>query len=169
MKKKKGLLLASETVKIVIALIAITFLIVMVGSIYFNKVKAEKKVQAESVLLLSTNSLEAYINKIRSGGEGDPFIVSEPVGWYVFSFTKDEKPNNCFGENCLCICGNVWLNVFDRQIKECDEDGICLVVEDLKSYSDELEFEITAEKKGLLLLFVSEEQGKIDVKSGKWE
>ena len=50
MKNKKGFLLAEETLKMVLAVICIGFLIAFLFALYFNNVNNAKFLQAESVL-----------------------------------------------------------------------------------------------------------------------
>lgn len=146
-KRKKGLLLASEMIKIIISVIAIAFLVYFLSMLYFSKIAEEKQKEAESVMISSEDSIKNIIKTINENPEitekGRPIGV--PEGWYLFSFVSSEegKPNSCAGKNCLCICDNV-IDVFDRQIKECDETGVCLIIENL-SPDLNLELEIEAE------------------------
>ena len=128
---RKAFLLAEETLKIIIALIAISFLIYFLTSLYFANVNSQKKQQAEASL---TRILDV-IKNIRTEVENVTDIT--PVSWHLFSFVGDDKkPNACSGENCLCICYNVKINLFDRKIKECDKKGICEIVENLEDIDE---------------------------------
>jgi len=137
MKNKRGFLLAEETLKIVLAVIAISFLIYFLTSLYFAKVNSEKLRQAEAVLKGdSEGSIKMAIYSDKNSTE---FHLQSPKSWYLFGFVGDGKPNSCAGENCLCICDKVLIDTFfgignSRQIKECDEDGICLIVQNLKEF-----------------------------------
>ncbi len=129
----KGFLLASETVKIVIAVICIVFLVFFLTQLYFSKVAEEKGRQAATTLTNSTQSIKVYINDVKSSKISKTYFFKNPIGWYVFSFVGDEKkPNACANTNCLCICENV-IDYFDRQINYCNEDGACLIVPDLEN------------------------------------
>jgi len=139
--KKRGFLLASQTVKIVIAVICIVFLVFFLTQLYFSKVTEEKGRQAASTLLDSTNSISKWIDQIKAGEtlKKNKFELKNPKGWYVFSFTgAEKKPNSCVNKNCLCICENV-IDYFDRQIKYCDEDGACLIIPELEDRDIEKE------------------------------
>jgi len=133
---KKGFLLAEETLKIILAVIAIAFLIYFLFALYFSNVHAEKLKQAQAVLTNSSESIKMKIERVRSTQIAETKNIPNPNGWYLFGFVSDPKPNSCVGKNCLCICDKVMVNDFlfwdDRQIKECDEKGVCLIVEDLK-------------------------------------
>ncbi len=128
-KNKKGFLLAEETLKILIAVIALIFLVYLLTSIYFAKVKGDKLNQAESWLISSDESLKVLTNNLTEGETKIKDII-EPDGWYLFSFSGDSlKPNSCADVNCVCFCDNVlWegLNK-DRQQEECSDNGICLI------------------------------------------
>jgi len=144
---KRGFLLAEETLKIILAAIAILFLVYFLFALYFSSISAEKLRQAESILKASLEkSIKITIERVRSSGTSESISVPNPTGWYVFGFISDPKPNSCTGKNCICICENVgkivfnfWKSEEERQVQECGEKGACLVVEDLKnSFSKEI-------------------------------
>src|SRR3990167_470451 len=95
-KNRKGFLLAEETLKIIIALISITFLVYFLSALYFaNKTPAELE-QAKS-------SLE-FLTKEADAGSGEVQLYN-PKGWVLTSWSEDKLPNQClaFGwKNCLC-------------------------------------------------------------------
>lgn len=129
---KRGMLLAEETLKMIIAVIAIGFLIFFLTSLYFTNINEKKQKQAEA-------TLERVSEIIESAENGEVRAIN-PGGWYLFSFTELEKPNSCAGKSCLCICDNV-VDIFDRQIKECSDDGRCLIIENLETF-EEIEIEV---------------------------
>ncbi len=138
MKNKKGFLLAEETLKTVLAVIAICFLIYFLVSLYFGNLEKTNQKHADATL----ETIDEYI---KAGGEA---LGITPVGWYVFGFTE-EAPNPCAGKNCLCICDDVheyfWTEGRPKQIKECGENGRCLVIENLEAFEDiEIKKEITS-------------------------
>jgi len=152
-KNKKGNLLPEEVLKIVVAVICIGFLIFLLVSLYFSLTGGQKKKEAEA----SMNLISKEIIRIDNDGEynSQGFPVPNPSGWYIFSFTEGEiKPNLCAGENCICICENVWLNQnlpFNnwqkRQVERCDDKGSCTVVSNLKKFD-----KIKIEKGGIAIL-----------------
>lgn len=142
--RKRGFLLASETVKIVIAVICIVFLVYFLTQLYFSKVAEEKGRQAASALTNSTDSISKKISLVKETKTEGLYYFKNPTAWYVFSFIgAEKKPNSCSNQNCLCICENV-IDYFDRQIKYCDEDGACLILSELEDR--DIEEEIIAEK-----------------------
>lgn len=153
---KRGILLASEMVKIVISVIAIAFLVYFLSMLYFSKVAEQKQVEAESVMISSEDSIKNIIKIIKENPEVTEKgrALGVPKGWYLFSFTDNEdgRPNSCAGKNCLCICDNV-LDYFDRQLKYCDDTGVCLIVENLSPDLD-LELEIEAEGEDLTEILI---------------
>lgn len=160
MKTKRGTLLVNETLKIILAVIVIVFLIYFLVSLYYSKVNLDKLKQAEAILINSeSGSIKIVIDRVKEGqgnlgGDSEKILVNNPEGWYLFSFLDDKKPNSCAGKNCLCICNNV-IDVYDRQINECDEGGVCLIVSDLRTSNLEVKI-----KKGLELL-IKYKDGKI--------
>jgi hypothetical protein len=128
---KKAFLLGEETLKIIIAVIAISFLIYFLVTLYYSNVNDKKVKQAEETLLRT----EEIINGIFNEEVIEQDLVN-PSGWYLFGFTADSKPNSCGGKNCLCICDNAWdtkEGKFQRQEQKCDEKGFCLKVDNLVS------------------------------------
>ncbi|VVB82100.1 Uncharacterised protein [uncultured archaeon] len=134
-KNKRGFLLGEETVKIVIAVICIGFLVYLLVSIYFS-VSDQPKIKEANAIMTSDHGIAKEITRINGGGTPTEqgFLVPNPTGWYLFGFTEDKKPNLCSGTNCICICSNVLLDVFNAQINECDNKGSCVVVSNLKSF-----------------------------------
>ena len=127
---KRGFLLAEETLKIIIALISISFLIFFLTSLYLSNVKEEKIKQANSILKESGESLQIIISNLKIGEE-KKMNLANPKGWFLFGFT-DEKPDSCAGQNCVCLCGEAGF--FGTQTEECSKKGICLPVESLMPF-----------------------------------
>lgn len=122
MINKKGFLLAEETLKIIIAVIAIGFLIYFLTSIYLKSQESEK-------LELAKASLEHLISEINL--ERDEIEIYNPSGWIIISFPIGQaKPNYCNNlnwENCLCICNEAWNTIRDSGLAtDCDNSGICM-------------------------------------------
>lgn len=168
---KKGMLLASQVLKMVIALISIIILIGLLMSLYFAKTNAQKIKEATILLKGDTEgSLNLALKGVREGTipEKD-FSVKQPKGWYLHSFTGTEvKPNQCTGLNCLCLCDDVvGLNVFNwaserkRQAKECDNDGVCLIIQDMVSFDTAKEFEEKVVATGDLITLKIKKQGEL--------
>ena len=133
MKNKKGFLLGEETLKIIIAVIGIIFLVFLLVSVYFSVTGAQDSKYAEASKILISNE----ITRINNGGEYNSagILIPNPAGWYIFSFIEgDKKPNLCTGQNCICLCRNILIDVFDRQIKECDSKGTCFAAPNLEKF-----------------------------------
>ncbi len=138
-ENKRGMLLASEVIKIVISVVVIVFLIYFLTLLYFSKINAEKLKEAKAILIESPGSIKNIIDSLQKNaipeGKKEKALVN-PESWYLFSFTKGKRPNSCVNKNCLCICDNVLVNLWDRQIKECDKNGACIIVENLDPKTD---------------------------------
>ena len=154
-KNKKGFLLAEETLKVILAVIAIGFLVYLLAAIYFNSTYNQEFEKAR-----------ASIDRILSVIE-NPDIVSEdvsditPPGWNLISYTKEDKPNSCSGESCACICSDTKIDLFDRQLKECDAGGICENVENLEDFG-----EIKIKKPSISIVVIKSE-GKIVIRKNE--
>lgn len=136
MKSKNGILLAEETLKLVIAFICISFLIYFLVALYFSRIDAINMDQAQRTLIDSPESLQKTINNIKSG-ESRNFVIDNPEGWYLFSFTGDTKPNACAGKSCLCICDKRYTatTLILSQASKCDEKdkGVCAPTDNLEA------------------------------------
>lgn len=161
LNNKKGFLLAEETLKIVIAVICLGFLAYLLGSLYFSNIEAQKMEQARQILTASKESLSSVIANLNDG-ESENFLLENPVGWYLFSFTEnEEKPNSCAGNDCICICDNVYFGEYiDRQVNECSEGGACIPVEGINNFEN---IEIKNPQEGLTEILIQKEEGKIKI------
>jgi len=128
MKSKRGFLLASETLKIVIAVICIGFLVYFLVSLYLTS-KSSKDLE------FAKESLSYLVDEIK-GGKIEIEIYN-PKNWVigiwphevdvggVFGIwtTREERiPKSCSNigwENCICICKS-------DNPDECDNNGVCL-------------------------------------------
>jgi len=153
MNNKRGFLLAEETLKIVISVICIGILIYFLTSLYFAKINDEKTKQA-------TETIEQISLSLQGLGEPITLFAIEPIKWELMSFVgEEEKPNSCFGKDCVCICDGV-VDVFGRQIKECDKDGACLSVLNLIKFNS---IKITKLDKGLTNIKIEKIENKIKI------
>ena len=135
-KNRKGNLLPEEVLKIIVALICIIFLVFLLVSLYFSLTGDQKKKEAES-MMKDNAGLAKEIEKINTKGNESIFHVKNPSGWFIFSFVGTaKKPNLCIGASCICICKKIWMDVFDRQIKECNSNGVCTTVPNLNSFGN---------------------------------
>ena len=101
MKKRRGFLLAEETLKIIIALICLGFLAYFLASLYFAS-------QSSNDLDLAKASLKHIIDDINAGvAETEVF---NPEGWVLVSwpYQDDENyPDSCNGKSCICFVGDI--------------------------------------------------------------
>ena len=130
------MLLASETLKIVIAVICIGFLVYFLVNLYFTNSGNKKVVEATA----SVEKLTGVISIVNQNGIEQEDHIQNPDGWRLMGFAGEEtKPNSCAGKNCICICKNIRMDdiliVVDRQAKTCNEKGACGIVENLKGFN----------------------------------
>ena len=103
---KKAFLLAEETLKMVIALISISFLIYFLSALYFTN-------QNSKDLELAEATLENLIESANSGIE--EVEIYNPEGWVLISWPyqdKDKTPLSCSKlnwESCICIIKDINL------------------------------------------------------------
>jgi len=104
MKNKRGIL-ASEALKMIIAVICIGLLFYLGFSLYGIAIQKTKVEQAKENL----NQIIAEINSLEDGEKGD-FLITSPKEWYLVSYNGEENmPTQCKGENCLCLCPGIDL------------------------------------------------------------
>ncbi len=157
-RNKKGMLLASETLKIVLSVISIGLLAFLLYSLYYNGVAKQEEKAAEATM----EKFREVLSEVESNSS---FVGSlhglTPSGWAFFSFVgQDKKPNQCAGASCLCLCdAKNFGDTFDRQIKECSDDGSCEVINDLVKSE-----EIKIEKGGKTSISIKEINSGIEVK-----
>jgi hypothetical protein len=120
--KRKGMLLASETLKIIIAVICIGFLVYLLGAIYFAKVADQQKIEAQKITAFMKDGFPK-LNQTNPSLEMDGLTAK---GWTIFSFSETEKkPDACAGQSCICVCDTVTFDVFDAQLKKCTDNNVC--------------------------------------------
>jgi hypothetical protein len=139
LKNKRGILLP-ETLRMIIAWISIILLVVFVIALYIYTAEDRELEEAQATLTNSSGSIKAAIERVRMEvSSNETILVNNPLGWNIFTFVgENKKPNFCAGENCICICDNVLVDdlfgvIDSRQLTECDEDGVCLIVSDLQN------------------------------------
>ncbi|VVB83470.1 Uncharacterised protein [uncultured archaeon] len=139
MKNKKGFLLGEETIKIVVAVICIGFLVLLLVSIYFSLSGEEGVKQAAASM---ENLVKPAINQVNSGEvelSSKEITIPNPQLWHLFSFTEgDKKPSSCLKTNCVCICMKTSdiSNFFNKnaQIDQCDDKGSCYSLNTIKHF-----------------------------------
>ena len=128
---KKDMLLTEEVLKMVIAVIGLVLLSYFLVSFFYSDVKEKK--QREATATIDRISQIISSTTISQGN----VTVLQPQRWTLFSFTGEEKkPNQCSGQNCICICNKVVADIFDNQIKKCTTNGACLIIYNLEEIED---------------------------------
>lgn len=154
-ENKRGFLLAEETIKIIIAVVCIIFLVYILVSIYNSSTSVKKIEQAREVL----NQSESLISSLAEGGSISQDILN-PVGWHLYTFIGEDKPNSCLGENCLCICTNSMIELINSQAEKCDDKGVCILVSNLGT--SDLDLKITSSTEPLFIE-IKKQDGQISV------
>lgn len=112
MKKinRKGDILASEVLKLVLAalcIIALVYLAVVMFGLLQAKTQTE---QARGTL----DELAAKSNLLQSGEQAETLIVA-PKGWFIISFERASLVKECTSNFCICMCDNA----------KCDSSVVC--------------------------------------------
>ena len=159
---KRGMLLAEETLKMVIAVIVIVFLVYFLVNLYMGKLKDDTLKKSELLLIKSDQSIKNVIDNLKEG-ESKSMILQE-ISWHLFSFTgNSEKPNSCTGKSCLCICDEVIGEDpfgFVKQVNECNKNGVCAIIPNLKN--EELNIEL--QKDFSTEISISKQNNEVSIK-----
>ncbi len=132
MRNKKGFLLGEETLKIILALVAIGFLIYFLVSLYLANSKSKDLELAEA-------SLEHLIEEINS--KNSEIEIYNPEGWWIISWPYEGIiPNSCSNvgwENCVCIyrgesgIGKFFKNLGSRMgLSKDEKERLAIIVDD---------------------------------------
>ncbi len=117
--KKGSLLLESETVKIVLAVICIFLLIILAYKLYTLFMK-------KTAIEIARENIEQLANRINklADGQSGKFTLTGPNDWYLMLFNKgDSMPSQCSSaNNCLCICES-------QTYVGCDQQGVCKAID----------------------------------------
>lgn len=118
-KNKRGFLLGEETIKIILAIIAILFLILFIVYLYNNFTQNKELDEAKS-------TLANLVTQLNSGAS--QFNIYNPTDWLLMSFAPINGgyyPKSCTANKwakCLCMCIN---DLGAATNPTCDDDGIC--------------------------------------------
>lgn len=118
-KNKKADLLIGETAKIIMSLIVLVLLFILAYQLYTLMSAKTKTEQARENL----NEIEAKIKSLEAEKSFE-YLLKSPNKWYLISFEKGatESPDECKGENCLCICE-------ESTADGCNKVGACKIFE----------------------------------------
>ncbi|MCX6750371.1 MAG: hypothetical protein NTZ83_02855 [Candidatus Pacearchaeota archaeon] len=160
---KKGFLLGEETLKIIIAVICILFLVYLLVAIY-NSNSGDKKIeQAAAVFFDEENGIEKIISVLKDGEIRNIDII-DPSGWHLYSFVGQEKPNSCLNQKCLCICEKSLIEQLKSQAKKCDNKGKCLTVPRLAVAEVDLKIRGADD---ILFIEIKNQNGKIFIEESR--
>lgn len=158
---KRGFLLAEETLKIVIAVICIIFLVYILVAVY-NSHTSDKKIQQAKEVFLGKEGAEApgiqNITLSLEEGESENKDITDPERWHLYSFVGQEKPNLCLNQRCLCICEVSFIEKLNSQAKKCDDKGACLAIPNLAD--SDVDFKIEGGRNALFIE-IRKQNGKI--------
>ena len=160
MNKKGFQLLSEETLKIVIAVICLVFLVYILVSLYFSVTGAQDQKYAQENIN-GERGLAQQITTVNQNGTSEEQYIPNPTGWHIFGFVgQTKKPNICTDKNCICLCRKIAVDpfgMFNRQIIECDGKGACVIVLNLNDVK-----EINIENTGTTLL-IQKINGMIEI------
>ena len=112
--KKHGFLLAEETLKLIIGVIAIGFLAYFLISLYFSA-------QASKELEQAKETLPFIMNQIKQGRVS--VDIYNPKDWWLKSWPNEiGAPRTCVNigsEGCICLCE-------ENSAESCDEGKVCV-------------------------------------------
>ena len=125
---KKGFLLGEETIKLILAVVAIIFLVMFIVYLYNNFSNSKELEQARS-------SLEFLVSQVNSGAT--QVQIFNPKDWVFSSWLSSASPiipgaanmpKQCLNPQwsaCLCFCSRPGGSV-KTFLVACDTRGICM-------------------------------------------
>lgn len=132
MKNKKGFLLAEETLKIIIAVVCIGFLIYFLVALYFNSKDSQELELAKASLKHLSDSINSNAQEVE---------IYNPKGWILASWphktlkgfigfrkeVSNDIPKSCSNlgwTSCICMCGST--AILNLEGSDCDKKGTCM-------------------------------------------
>ena len=123
-KSRRGLFLAEETLKIVVAVLVIMFLIYFLASLYFSGKDSEDMRFAESSAKYLVEQMNAQSAEIQ---------IFNPEGWLITAWKEEaDAPLSCSNlgwKNCLCICEKHfdYFGAFkNTPLEDCNKNNYCV-------------------------------------------
>ena len=117
----KGDILASEVLKIILAALGIVALVYLAFSMYGLLKSNTRLEQAKAGL----DEIDGKIKSLSAGTSAN-YLITSPNEWYLVLFDKEsQKPGNCRGSYCLCICSSV-DDAIEGVLKACEKEGKCI-------------------------------------------
>lgn len=128
-RNKKAFLLGEETLKIIIAVIAIGLLVFLLFKIYYGGKESEQLDQAQA-------SLDHFVSELDSGAEIIEIYNPQSTGsvdrdfwWFTIFGSEEPLPKACssYGwDRCVCICEGRYFGESSQSLANlCDEKGVC--------------------------------------------
>jgi len=117
---KKGFLLAEETLKIIIAVVCISFLAYLLFSVYMKNKTGEK-------LEFAKASLDYLVKEMSA--RNPEVVIYNPEGWSLSSWPyENQRPDSCINlgwEACICICEEPIINSNKNYLDNCNAESVC--------------------------------------------
>lgn len=114
MNKKGFDMTLKEILMFLLAAACIVFLIILATQVFNLFLTKNSVEQAKS-------SLSTIVNKLSSLKEGESlkFIYTAPLKWSLLNFSSWNRPNECLGTYCLCLCEKTTVD-------SCNSMGTCI-------------------------------------------
>lgn len=127
-KDKRGIL-PEETIKIIIAVIGITLLVVLAVALYSIFAKRNDLAQAEANMeniIGKINAMNSELGDAENGIRTSSYALLNPREWGVYGWPdKGEMLDECSKQGwkrCICFCEIKW---FKSNLKRCDKLNVC--------------------------------------------
>jgi hypothetical protein len=122
---KKGFFLAEETMKILLAVICLLFLVFVLGRMYYSYATDDELQQAKDTL----TAIEKEVNSI-VGDDSREIIIYSPKSWFLAGFSGQDMPDFCtekkWSNGCLCICSSTIKPWITNMKGNCNNEGTCI-------------------------------------------
>lgn len=126
-----GGLFVNNTFEIVIAVVCVALLVGGGFYVYNNFITNKEEKNAKKTIDEIIVVLDRLENEQTAGLTLQGF--SGANNWYLVAWGKEEGPDKCAFDNCLCICKAEYSNGIrgrnpeegDAQLRSCQDNGIC--------------------------------------------
>jgi len=127
---KRGFFLAEETMKIILAVICLGFLLFVLGKMYYSYTVDKEVQQAKDTLA----RIEKEVNSMKDGDKREivlygPGPVWAGTNYWILIGGGVDIPNFCSEKgwsDCLCLCKNIWVEAINSYKSKCDETDVCV-------------------------------------------